>query len=259
MGTLKVSGIYAIINKLNNKVYVGKSIDIKSRWSKHKADLSKGSKDANRHLKNAVNKYGIRNFYIEVLEEIDKDEGDEMFKERELFWMDYLNSCNRENGYNLRRDSSTKMIVHDETRELHRISTLGTKNPNYGNKWSDEQKYRMSEIQKERYRLGEATVNYEACSKGRENKFKSWEENPELKQLMAKRVSDKKSKYDILKIDRDSLEIIEEFDTFMNLKEKYPNVGKTVIFSVCNGHKKSYLGFLWRYRDKITKEIIEPK
>ena len=116
----------------------------------------------------------------------------------------------------------------------------------------------MSETKNEITGLSDKDVE-EQIQKGHINKFKSWENNPELKLLMAKRVSNKKSKYDILKIDRNTLEILEEFDTFMNLKEKYPNVGKTVIFSVCNGHKKSYLGFLWRYRDKTTKEIIEPK
>lgn len=173
--------------------------------------------------------------------------------------MDYLNSCSRECGYNLRRDSSTKMVVHPETRELQRLNCLGKNNPNFGNKWSYEQKYRMSGIQKERYITGEATINYAATKKGYENKLKLWEENPELKKLMAKRVSNVKSKYNILKIDRNTDKILESFETFMLLKEKYPDVGKTIIFSVCNGNKKSYRGFLWRYQDKNTGEILEPK
>ena len=39
-------------------------------------------------IKNAVNKHGIYNFRIEVLEEIDKTESEYFFKQRELFWMD---------------------------------------------------------------------------------------------------------------------------------------------------------------------------
>ena len=31
-----ISGIYKIINKVTNKVYVGKSIDIQSRWDEYK-------------------------------------------------------------------------------------------------------------------------------------------------------------------------------------------------------------------------------
>lgn len=76
---------------------------------------------------------------------------------------------------------------------------------------------------------------------------------------MAKRVSDGKSRYDYLKVDIITGEIIEEFSTFMLLKEAYPNVGKTVVMSCCNGHKLSYMGYIWRYRDKSTNEIIVPE
>jgi len=31
-----ITGIYKIINKLNNKVYIGQSIDIEKRWEAHK-------------------------------------------------------------------------------------------------------------------------------------------------------------------------------------------------------------------------------
>lgn len=259
MGTLKVSGIYAIINTLNNKVYVGKSINIKYRWWQHKNDIKNNSKNCNRYLKASVNKYGIENFKIDILEEISIDKGDNYFKERELFWMDYLNTCNRENGYNLRRDSSTKMFVHLETRILKSKANTGNKNPNYGNNWSDEAKLNMSKLKKRQYANGEVEINMEGVIKGIINRNKKWEDNPELKLLMSKRVSDKKSKYNFLKIDPISFEIIERFSTFMEIKEKYPDIGKTVIFSVCNGNKKSYRGYLWRYQDKITLEIIDPR
>lgn len=35
----KVSGVYCIINILNNKKYIGSSKNIYSRWFKHKANL----------------------------------------------------------------------------------------------------------------------------------------------------------------------------------------------------------------------------
>lgn len=38
-----IAGVYTIKNIKNNKVYVGRSIDIESRWETHKKDLSNGT------------------------------------------------------------------------------------------------------------------------------------------------------------------------------------------------------------------------
>ena len=43
------TGIYLIRNKINNKVYIGQSRNIKQRWSRHKCDLNKGI-HGNKHL-----------------------------------------------------------------------------------------------------------------------------------------------------------------------------------------------------------------
>lgn len=250
-----ISGIYAIINLINNKIYVGKSINIGRRWSAHKVGLVRQSTDYNRYLINSVAKYGMRNFTIEILEEIDINLGEEYFKERELFWMDYLNSCDRSCGYNLRRDSSTKMIVHENTRKLLSQKYQGENNPNYGKKWSIERKEKMSKLKKEcGYR-----PSLEDIMKGIHNKNKKWEENPQLKKDMGIKVSNAKSKYDLLQVDRNSGEILQVFSTFIDLKNTYTDVGKTVIYSVCNGSKKSYKGYYWRYRCKKTGEIIKTK
>src|ERR1035437_367642 len=37
----KISGIYKIINKVNNKYYVGSSNDVKKRWREHRGELKK--------------------------------------------------------------------------------------------------------------------------------------------------------------------------------------------------------------------------
>lgn len=136
---------------------------------------------------------------------------------------------------------------------------IGENNPNFGNKWSEEQKIYMSNLQKERYASGEAVVDLDGIYRGIEARNKNWEANPHLKDEMALKVSQIKSKYDYLKIDIITGEILEVFDTFMNLKKAYPDVGKTVVNSVCNGHKVSYKGFLWRYRCKESGEVIVPK
>lgn len=61
------SGVYGIVNKVNGKIYVGSSNDLKKRKGDHFKDFAKG-RAINPHLKNAVLKYGMENFEFSVLE-----------------------------------------------------------------------------------------------------------------------------------------------------------------------------------------------
>lgn len=61
------SGIYQIENKVNSKVYIGSSNNIKRRWQKHKA-LLRHNKHQNSHLQAAWNKYGEDNFIFSIIE-----------------------------------------------------------------------------------------------------------------------------------------------------------------------------------------------
>ena len=60
---MKICGIYCIFNKVNHKRYIGQSVDINARWSKHKKLLSRKTYNGdNHHLTNAWHKYGENNF-----------------------------------------------------------------------------------------------------------------------------------------------------------------------------------------------------
>ena len=83
-------GIYKITNKINQKCYIGQSIDIKRRWRSHKNDAAK----IDYPLYLAFHKYGIENFSFEVIEECDRDK----LNEREIYWIEYYNSYYQ--GYN---------------------------------------------------------------------------------------------------------------------------------------------------------------
>lgn len=110
-------GIYAIRNITNNKLYIGKAKNIYKRLHQHLSDIKYEHRNFNEnpHLLNAIKKYSLENFEYIILEKTLLDE--HYLKERELFFIDKYNTTNRELGYNLRKDSSTNMIVHDETRE----------------------------------------------------------------------------------------------------------------------------------------------
>ena len=99
-------GIYSITNIINGKRYIGKSINLNSRLSSHKCSLRKEvrNKDTNRYLFNAVKKYSIENFNFEVIECV-LDSDQEYLADREIYWMDYYKSYERDFGYNLIKES----------------------------------------------------------------------------------------------------------------------------------------------------------
>lgn len=62
------SGVYAILNILNNKKYVGSTKCFKIRFAEHRSSLRNG-KHKNIHLQNSYNKYGEKCFRFLILEE----------------------------------------------------------------------------------------------------------------------------------------------------------------------------------------------
>lgn len=88
-------GIYKIENKINGKVYIGQSINIKIRWQQHKREANCNRRNA--PLYNALRKYGFDNFTFEVLEECSQ----ELLNEKEIFWIAHYKSNDRDFGYNV--------------------------------------------------------------------------------------------------------------------------------------------------------------
>lgn len=87
--------IYKIENKINNKVYIGKTLyTIERRWEQHKNN-SKSEKLKHLPLYTAMNIYGIENFEIS---EIEKVEDYKNLSEREMYWIEQNNSYLK--GYN---------------------------------------------------------------------------------------------------------------------------------------------------------------
>ena len=85
--------IYQITNKLNNKIYIGKTeFSIEKRFKEHCRDAFK-DKNEKRPLYAAMRKYGIENFEFSLIEETNNPE------EREKYWIEQKRSF--KNGYNV--------------------------------------------------------------------------------------------------------------------------------------------------------------
>lgn len=92
----KICGIYKITNLTNNKIYVGQSIDIFCRWRAHLSNAKDPKRQHNSLIDKSIEKRGIDNFSIEILELCQK----EQLNEKELFYAKQLNSY-VPNGYNI--------------------------------------------------------------------------------------------------------------------------------------------------------------
>lgn len=243
-------GIYCIEHINSAKKYIGKSKNIEKRLQVHKYLLCdpKRSKDCNRHLHNAVQKYGIGLFKFYVLEAFENI-NELIMKERELYWIDFYNTCIRDFGYNLRRDSSTKMMVHEETLALQSIVHLGKNNANFGNRWSNEQKLKMSKIASARHAAG--IVSTEISKRLQSESAKRTWSNKEKLAKMSLSVSISKRIYNFYQYTLEGM-LVAIWDSVESIIEKNPEYKWQNIYAVCNGYKPSYRGFIWKKKLKNT-------
>lgn len=142
------SGIYKIVNLINNKIYIGSSINLNKRKKEHFRAL-KGNYHINKHLQSSYNKYGKENFIFEIIEYI-KDKNKLIEKEQE--WFNKLN-INFKNSYNIcfvagntlgrkhTEEAKSKMS------EFWKGKNIGKNNPFYGKQHTKEVKEKMSERQ----------------------------------------------------------------------------------------------------------------
>ena len=93
MTNKNICGIYKITNIINEKVYIGQSINILRRWNEHIRELNKNL-HVNKYLQSSWNKYGEENFKFEIVEECKIEE----LNEKEVYYINKYNSYR--NGYN---------------------------------------------------------------------------------------------------------------------------------------------------------------
>lgn len=223
------SGIYIIKNLINDKVYIGKAKCIYKRIKSHITALNtKNLKCENEHLINAWHKYGKLNFEYCVLEYLPLD--NTLISQKEIEYIDKYNSINAKQGYNKRYDSETGLIVSKETR------------------------LKLSISGKKRYiNNPELRLNVSI------NSSNFWKNNPEIKENMKKKLSTIKQKYKIGQFEYGTCKIIQIFENKQDLIQKYPNYYFQAILGCCNGTKKSYNKYTWKYIDIKTNQIVHRK
>lgn len=164
--------IYKIVNVLTDRFYIGSTLNPKEREERHFCDLE-GGRHHSIHLQRAYDKYGKDNFKFIIIKEREFETESELRALEER----YINFC-WDSGklYNVSKKGSGGDLVSyhpllDEIKEKQRIATKnkwdsktneekeeisrrlrGRGNPNFGNKWTDEQKERASKEKKEYFK-----------------------------------------------------------------------------------------------------------
>lgn len=94
-------GVFQIENTKNHKVFIDYSMDMKSKWNRHKMELKLGN-HRNREFQKDWNEYGKENFVFEVLSELKKSEEENMNYPKELKTLQaiVIEALNIENMYN---------------------------------------------------------------------------------------------------------------------------------------------------------------
>lgn len=251
-----ICGIYQLRNKINNKIYIGQSIDIERRWTYYKYN------NATIFLKNAIKKYSIENFEFRILEKIDindKTENQlrELLYEREQYWFDIEKPYKYENGYNINK----------------------TAKPNYTEKRDEEFGKKISRIKIENNHCGKPIIQYDL-----EGKFiKEWRSAAQIERELGY-YSENISAV-CLKKNYTSHRFIWRFKTEPLKKEEINNIpqviinptirqydlngklvathknsteaslktgisAKSAILHACSGRYKTSNGFIWKYGNK---------
>lgn len=140
----KETGIYAIKNSINNKVYIGSAISFKRRFRIHKCDLLKGRH--NKRLQNFVNKYGFDVLWFEIIESVDKKED---LINREQFWINHYKSYISKNGFNICKIAGSTLSVKmpKSHRDASKKRMLGNK-LSLNRNWSKEEKEKIGKRSK---------------------------------------------------------------------------------------------------------------
>ena len=93
-------GVFQIKNIKNNKILIDNSIDMESKWNRHKMELKFGN-HRNRNFQKEWNEYGEENFVFEVLSELIKSEEENINYNKELKTLEemVIEELNIENIY----------------------------------------------------------------------------------------------------------------------------------------------------------------
>lgn len=219
-------GIYKITNKLNGKCYIGQSLDIEQRWSKHLSTF-KRKNCPNYKIYRAFAKYGLENFTFEILEECMPEELDH----QEVYWINFFNSF--EDGYNMSLGGKACNGTNDK--KVYQYSLSGHLIKEYK---SAHEAARQNNIQ--------FTNICKVCRGERKTAGGfgwSYEKHEQIQPIKTKRLGDGT----VLQFTKDG-QFVAEYSTATEAC-RVTGINNRTIGSVCKGKGKTAGGFVWKYKN----------
>lgn len=138
--------IYKFKNKINGKVYIGQTTKpLRKRVIQHMTNSRPNTKCHKTYFHNALNKYGIQNFDLTIVERCCSVEE---LDEREIYWIAYYNSTNKQYGYNIDSGGSKGKITKRLSTE-HKQKLLEA---NLGKHRSESTKKQLSNTHKTKWK-----------------------------------------------------------------------------------------------------------
>lgn len=244
---MKISGIYKIINKTDNKYYVGSSKNLNNRRHQHFMLLN-NNRHPNDHLQHAWNKYGgIKTFEFIIIENVSPD----FIKIKEQIYLD-IAKTEQDNCYNLNFSANggelseySKQKIRENKlkywKNIQRRKTqskklkLVTSDPSIRTERSNRAKKYFS-IEENRKRLSDLKKHYHSIP---ENKEKWKNQNAGLNNPQ----SDKK-KYNFFNRVTGNKEYCTRYELRMNPKYQHQNLSQSGIAQLSLGKFKSYKNWI---------------
>lgn len=252
--------VYKITNRINGKVYIGQTTrSLEKRWKEH-CQLSHGCQLMYR----AIIKHGKENFTVE---QIDVACTREELDAKEVYWIKFYDSMNRNKGYNL--DSGGNKCKKRSPETIVKLINAnkgrwaGEKNPKfgkghlftgqnnsfYGKKHTDETKKKLSAKIKGRTLSEEWKKKIGDAERGEKHWLYGKHQSEEVKRKISET---KKGKYGGSKNPRARavvcIETGEVFKCGLDACLKY-RLARSTLCCHLRGRNKTCGGYHWRYVD----------
>lgn len=247
----QICGIYKITNLINDKIYIGQSVNIKRRWAEEKSRALDERLHEVSALYAAIAKYGKDNFSFEIIEVCNPWE----LNDREAWWIQFYNSMSP-NGYNLIAASQqvTPQIYYcprcgatigrysQYCAECSHFMKRKTERPDADTLYKELLETHSFTAISIKYGVSDKTIIKWCSQYGLPTHIKDYKPEKE-------KPNDKRRIRKVAQIDAETNEIINIWDNAMCAAKSLGKKKSSHITEVCNGILKTAYGFKWKYLD----------